>query len=209
MSVTLRSIAFTHIDRFSGSDRATTSDLSVQDVIFRIRMICNELLKPEYITKYQDNDRSAIAQCIVSYELTLVNDPDCAYITLPDFYLNLPYSRGLHRIFQRAMNLQGNPTDTEFALSLFPAIGLKTRTARYSGINICWIEGFKVKFYSLYAEPGTANNKIIVQLIVAAPDSVGEDDPLPIMPEMVTKIWDRLAEQESRPGFTATQSLAK
>lgn len=205
---TLRQIALVHIDRFSGGDRGTASELSIQDVIFRIRVICNELLKVEYYGKYQDNDRSAIAQCIASYELTLTNDPDCAYVTLPDFYLNLPYSRGLHRIFQRAYNAAGNPTDTEFALSHQPAIALKTRTARYPGLNLCWIEGYKVKFYNVYAEPGTTN-KIIAQLVVAAPDSIGEDDPLPIMPEIVPKIWDRLAQQELNPGVTASQSLTK
>lgn len=206
--ITLRQISQTIIDRLSGGDRKTGSELSVQDIVFKVRSVCNELLKAEYITKYQDADRSAVTQCVANFELTLVNDPDCAYITLPDFYLNLPWNRGIHRIFQRALNAQGNPTDTEFALSHQPAIGLKTRTARYPGINLCWVENFKVKFYGIYAEPGTTN-KVIVQLIVAAPDSIDEDSPLPIMPEMVPKIYDRIIQQELNPGFTTTESLNK
>lgn len=206
--ISLRQISQTIIDRLSGGDRKTGSELSVQDIVFKVRGVCNELLKAEYITKYQENDRSSITHCIANFELTLNNDPDCAYVTLPEFYLSLPYNRGINRIFQRAMNAQGNPTDTEFAISHQPAIGLKTRTVRYPGINICWIENFKVKFYGIYAEPGTTN-KVIVQLIVAGPDSVGEDDALPIMPEMIPRIIDRIIQQELNPGFTTTESLNK
>jgi len=207
--ITLRQISATHIDRFSAGDKGTTSELSYQDTIFKVRSICNELIKAEYISKYAENDRSAIGMCIASYELSLVNDPDCAYVNLPDFYLNLPYSRGINRVIQRSYHDVGNPTDKEFTLSHQPAIGLKTRTARMPEINICWLEGLKLKFFGLYAEPGSEADKIIVQLIVAAPDSILEDDPLPIPPELVPRVYDRLEQMEINPGLTATQSLSK
>lgn len=203
--ITLKQIASVHMDRFSGGDRKSISELTYQDVVFRIRTICNELLVATYFPKYQEGDRGAITQCIASYELTLTNDVDCAYITLPDFYVSLPYNRGIHRVFQRAKKAQGNPTGTEYTLTHHPAIGLKTRTSRYAGLKMCWVEGFKIKFYNLYAEAPGANpnvpgtNKVVVQIIVAAPDSIGENDPLPIMPEMIPKIYDRLAQMELNP----------
>jgi len=205
MSVTLKQLAATIIDRGVGGDKENKSEFTYQDVIFKLRTILNEILKPIYFEKWNENDRSAITQCIASYELTLTNDPDCAYILLPDFYMALPFNRGIHRIYQRAMKASGNPTGTEFVLSHNPAVNLKTRTARYAGINIAWVEGFKIKFYNLYAEPQGANpnvpgtNKVIVQLIVAAPDSIGENDPLPIMPEMIDKVYDRFMAMEMSP----------
>lgn len=199
--ITLRQLAFTGISRLQGGDRTTTSEYSVQDIIFKLRGICNESLKADYVTKYADSDKSAIPQCIASYELDLQNDPDCAYVTISELPINLAFNRGMHRIFQRSFHQAGNPTDKEFTLSHQPAIGLKTRTARYPTINICWQEGFKIKFFNVYAEPGTTD-KIIVQLIVAAPDSIGEDDALPIPPEWSTRILDRLAQQELNPPLT-------
>lgn len=203
--ITLKQIASQFIDRMSGGDRKASSELTYPDVIFKIRSILNELLAVSYFPKYQEGDRSAITQCIASYELTLTNDADCAFVTLPDFYLALPYNRGIHRVYQRAKKAKGNPTGTEFTLSHNPSIGLKSRTARYAGINICWVEGLKVKFYNLYAEaPGSSpnvpgTNVVILQIIVAAPDSIGETDPLPIMPEMIPKVYDRLAQMEMNP----------
>jgi len=203
--ITLRSIAARYQDMRVQGDRPNKSELSYQDIIFNIRSICNELLKVAYYEKMQEGDRSAITQCIASYELTLTNDIDCAFITLPDFYISLPFNRGVHRVYQRALKANGNPTGTEFTLSHNPSINLKTRTARYAGLNLCWVEGFKIKFYNVYAEPQGSSpnvpgtNKVIVQLIVAAPDSISESDPLPLMPEMIDKIYERLAQLELNP----------
>lgn len=198
---TLRQLAYTGIGRLQAGDRKTSSEYSVQDIIFKLRGLCNEAIKADYTWKYADNDKSAMTQCIATYELTLSNDPDTAYVTLPDFYLNLPHNRGVHRIFQRALHPEGDPTDIEFTLSHQPAIGLKTRTARYPGINVCWVEGRKIKFFNLYAEPDVTN-VIIAQLIVAAPSTVGDDDPLPLPPELAAKILDRLVFQELNPPLT-------
>lgn len=204
---TLRQLAYTGIGRLQGGDRKTQSEISVQDIIFKLRGICNEFLKADYVTKYAESDKASIAQCIASFELDLENDPDCAFVTITDLPINLAYNRGIHRVFQRSEHPSGNPTDKEFTLSDQPAVQLKTRTARYAGINICWQEGFKIKFFNVYAEPDTTD-KIIVQLIVAAPSNIGENDPLPIPPEWEPKIIDRLVQQELNPPLTV-QTAAK
>lgn len=205
--ITLKMIASTHIDRFSSGDRATDSELSYQQVVFNARSILNELLHVSYLEKWQEGDKSAITQCIASYELTLTNGPDCAQVTLPEFYINLPHNRGLHRIFQRAKKAKGFPTMTEFTLMHQPSVSMKTRTARYPGMNTAYIEGNIVKFLNIWAEsPGTnpntpGTNVIIAQLIVAAPDTIGENDALPIMPELIPKVYDRLAQMEMNPAL--------
>lgn len=188
------------MDRVAGGDRKTESELSYQDVIFRIRQICNELLKAKYLDKYQDGDRSAILNCVATYELQLQNDTvdGVTYVTLPEFYISLPYNRGVHRIFQRATKPKGDPSTKEFTLVDQPAVSLKTRTSRYPGMNFCWIEGYKVKFFNMYAEQG-ATDKVVTQLIVAAPDSVGETDPLPIPADMVQTVLDRMTQAELTP----------
>lgn len=198
---TLRQLAYTAIGRLQGGDRKTTSEYSVQDIVFKLRGICNEFLKADYATKYADSDRGAIAQCIASYELELSNDPDCAFVEISELPINLAYNRGIHRVFQRSLHPVGDPTDKEFTVVGQPAIQLKTRTARMPEINICWQEGLKIKFYNVYAEPDTTD-VIIVQLIVAAPNNIGEDDPLPIPPEWASKILDRLVQQELNPPLT-------
>ncbi len=208
--ITLRQIAAQHMDRVAGGDVPSSSPLSFQQVIFQIRQIANLVLKVSSIEKYNDGDRSAVTNCIATYELTLQNDSvdGVAFVTLPDFYISLPYNRGVHRIFQRALKQAGNPTDKEFTIMHQPAVSLKTRTARYPGMNYCWIEGFKVKFYNMYAEPG-ATNKVVSQLIVAAPDQVGEDDALPIMPETVIEILTRLAQIELNPALKVETDIRK
>lgn len=198
---TLRQLAHVGIGRIQGGDRKTSSEISVQDIIFKLRGICNEFLKADYVTKYADADRGAIAQCIASFELDLENDPDCAFVEISDLPINLAFNRGLHRVFQRSLHPSGDPTDKEFTVVGQPAIQLKTRTARMPELNICWQEGFKIKFFNVFAEPDTTD-KIIVQLIVAAPSSIGENDPLPIPPEWEPKIIDRLVQQELNPPLT-------
>lgn len=191
--VTLKQLAALYLEQRLGGDRSTDSELSYQDAVFRGRIACNHVLKISYIEKLADDDRSNIATCIVPYELTVQNDTDCAYVNLPEFFLNLAHNRGIDRVFQRKTKKKGNPTNTEFSLVHQPATNLKSRTARYPGINICWQEGFKLKFYNMYAEPGQAN-KIIVNLVVAAPDTIGENDALPITADMVDLVLKAMLE---------------
>lgn len=203
--ITLKQIAAMHMDRFAGGDRKTSSKLSYQEVVFNTRFICNELLKAEYFTKMQNGDRSNVLNCIAVYELPLQNDlvDGVAYVTLPEFYISLPYNRGVHRIFQRAKKIKGESQQsgiTEFTLVDQPAVSLRTRTLRYPGMNYCWIEGFKVKFFNMYAE-ADATNKVIAQLIVAAPDNIAETAALPIMPEIIPRVLDRLAQMELNPAL--------
>lgn len=208
--ITLRQIAAQHMDRFSGGDVKTSSELSYQEIIFQIRQIANQVLKVQYYEKWKEGDRSATTQCIATYELTLQNDTvdGLAYVTLPEFYISLPYNRGVHRIFQRALKQGGEPTEKEFTLMHTPSTSLKTRTARYPGMNYCWIEGYKVKFYNIFAEPDKTN-KLVTQVIVAAPDTVLENDALPIMPEIVPLILDRLAQMELNPALKVETEVRK
>lgn len=183
MSLTLKQIASLFIEQRLGGDRSTEDEMSYQDAIARARIACNRVLKVQYIDKLQDGDRSNIGSVIATYELTVQNDTDCAYVTLPEVPINLAHNRGIDRVFQRKKTNKGNPTKTEFTLVHNPATNLQSRTARYPGLNICWQEGFKLKFYNMYAEPGQPV-KMIVCLVVAAPDSIGESDPLPITADM-------------------------
>jgi hypothetical protein len=180
-----------YIDQKLGGDRATSDELSHQDIILRARIAANKVLKANYLDKLGDGDRSNIQMCIASYELSLQNDADCAFVTLPDFFISLAHNRGIDRIFQRKTKNKGNPSEVEFALVHQPAVNLKTRVASYPGINICWQEGFKLKFYNMYVEPNQ-QAKMIVNLVVAAPDSIGENDPLPITSDMVDLILKEL-----------------
>lgn len=191
--ITLKQLAALYIEQRIGGDRSTDDEISYQDIIKRLRGVANRVLKVSYLEKLQDGDRSNIAMCIASYELTVQNDSDCAFVILPEFFINLAHNKGIDRIFQRKRKKKGNPSETEFSLVHQPATALKTRTARYPGINICWQEGFKLKFYNMYAEPGQPN-KIIVNLVVAAPDSIGENDPLPITAEMQDLILKAMLE---------------
>lgn len=187
--ITLRKLAFQIMDDLSGGGRTTDSKLDEREVILKIRQALNEVMSLKYFEKYNEGDRSAISMYISTYKLTLLNDNDLnrAYITLPEFNASLPYNRGLHRMW-----IKSDPEQKDIVLSHQPGIGGRLRAGNVSGVIYAYQEGFSVILRNVSVEPGEEPETVVTQLIIAGPDSIGINDPLPIVPEQQSEVLKRI-----------------
>lgn len=187
---TLRSLAFQFIDDITGS-QTTDSRLDERDVILKIRQILNEVMILSAIPRLKAGDGSAITQYISTYQLTINNDPllNRAFVTLPEFYASLIYNKGIHRIFFQKDKIQDSYKDV--VLSHHPSIGNNQRAGNLANVYYAYVEGFNIYFRNLVVEP-KENPVVVVQIIVAAPDSIGINDTLPIIPEQQSEVLKRL-----------------
>lgn len=187
--ITLRKLAYLFIDEVSGGGKTTDSKLDERDVILKIRQILNEVMALKYFEKYQEGDRSAISMYISTYSLPVLHDTDLnrAYITLPEFNASLPYNRGLHRMWLKSDNDQ-----KDIVISHHPGIGGRIRAGQVADIIYAHQEGLSVIFRNMAVEPDEEPETIITQLIIAGPDSIDKNDPLPIIPEQQAEVLRRL-----------------
>lgn len=183
--ITPNNIADLFISDFSGGDQSKDSPLDRREVVLKIRSYIIPLVKGEYYNKWNEGDKSAISSIIASYELSLAKDDTSQlYLTIPEFYMTLPYNKGVHRLY-----IKGNPYN-DFYLMHNPGISGNLPHTKIKNEQSCYIEGNKIKM-----GPGcTAKkaDKIVLQLLVPAPDSVGDDEALPILQEHVHEIMKML-----------------
>jgi hypothetical protein len=179
--ITLKQISDLFIRDWSGGDPSKDSRLHPKEVIKKARVFLNTALKPEYFTKWNDGDKSAITLCIYPYELSLSTDSTGQkYVTLPEAYISLPHNKGVHRVY-----VKGNPWE-DYTIMHNPGVSGTLPHTKIKGNSFCYIEGLKI-----WMGPGATTSKadrIIAQIICAAPDAVGENDSLPVNPETVTEV---------------------
>lgn len=174
MSITLRKIAQEVLRLESGGDVSNDSQLSEGYVILMIRQASNKFLKTELFERMADDDRSAPQLMIASYEVDVVGDLPNKYIDLPDFYINLPFNKGLHAIAPIE-----DPTN-HMIPRLNPAVSRNLPCADLEPGQISyWTKGMRVYFDGDELDLG----KVLVDLVVASPDNIGPDDSLPIFAE--------------------------
>lgn len=191
--MTLKKIASLFIEQQSGGDASKDSQLSYQVIVLRIRHLLNDFIKPLILERYNDDDRSSPSNFIVNYEFTIQNDALGAYVDLTEHYIALPYNKGVYRVIHRIPSgtMLGQYVDTECTPTLQASINRNTRAGRYPTHKKYYVEGQRIRFQNIYAEPG-ATNKAIVQQIVAAPDTYGENDALPLSPDMISSVLQKL-----------------
>jgi hypothetical protein len=196
--ITLKKIAALHIEFASGGNQSKDSNLSYQDVIQRIRLYLNAYIKPLQIEKWNEDDRTPPANFLVNYEVNISNDTLGAYCDIPEYYLSMAHNKGVWRVIHRipSSTQPGTYTDTEVTPTSNASINRNTRAGRYPTHRKYVLEGMRIRFQNIYAEPG-ATNKAILQLFVGAPDSIGDSVSLPIAPEIVDQILTRLKQDIS------------
>lgn len=191
--LTLKKIAALHIEQINGGDASKDSQSSYQIVIPRIRHILNDFIKPLINERYNDDDKTVPTNFLVTYDFTVQNDALGAYVDLTESYLSLPHNRGIKRAFQR-MPVESQPgafSEYELIPTEFPEFNRNTRAGRYPTHRKYYMEGLRLRLQNISAEPGQTN-KVYVQQVVAAPDSFGENDPLPLSPEMISQVLLKL-----------------
>ncbi len=172
--ITLRQIAYQALRPESGGDISIDSNLSEAYAIRYARQAANKMLAPKVFERLSQDDRSGLQLMIVTYEVDVLGDIPAQYSNIPEFYINLPFNKGLHGI--APIDDPTNffiPRNTPSVSRNLPCADLEPDQYSF------WTVGLKA-FYDNNIDFG----KVLMYLAVAAPDSIGVDDPLPIFSEM-------------------------
>lgn len=173
MSITLRKLARQVIELESGGAQSVDSQLSEAYVILLCRQASNKFLTQDLFARMSQDDRSTLQLMIASYEVTVEGENPNKYITLPEFYINLPFNKGIHGIapVEDPTNMFVPRHNPSVSFNL-PCSDLETDQYSY------YAKGKKVFF-----DNDMDFAVVLVDLVVASPDSIAEDDVLPIYPE--------------------------
>lgn len=138
-----------------------------------VRQAANTFLGPMILDNMANDDRSTLHMLIVGYEVDVLGETTHRYSNIPEFYQRLPFNKGLKGIAPI------EEPDNEFIPRHNPTVSRNLPCGDAEQGSTYWTEGLKV-FYDKEIELG----KVLMKLLVVAPDSIGPDDPLPIFPEM-------------------------
>lgn len=192
--VTLNILQERLIRKLSGGDIPNDTPYDPAFAIEVIRDAMNEELKREILTRRggDSDDKSAVSQYIYSYSVDVQVDTVTrrAYAALPSYFLSLKYNKGIRAVIPLSASsdiLKGmiridNPTVT----SRLPHADLEQNNQGY------YTEGMTVYFMRDIKRDRI--DKVYIKLLVAAPITMGWDDPLPLTPESLGRIMD-IAEQ--------------
>ncbi len=171
--ITIRQIAQEVIRLESGGSPSNDSELNEGYVMLMVRQASNRFLKNMILENYADDDRSTIPLMVVRYEVAVAGTIPNKYITLPDFYIHLPFNKGI-----RGVAPVKDPTN-EFIPRHNPAVSRNLPCADLDpGQYSYYTEGLKI-----YFDGDFDLGKVLLKLVVASPDSIEADDPLPIYAE--------------------------
>lgn len=173
MSITVRKLAQEIIRLESGGDQSNDSQLSEGYVMTMVRQASNKFLKNMILENYAEDDRSTLPLMVVRYTVDVAGTNPNKYITLPDFYIHLPFNKGL-----RGVALVEDPTN-EGIPRHNPGVSRNLPCADLGpGEFSYYAEGYKI-----YFDDNFEYGKVLLKLVVASPDSIAADDSLPIYPE--------------------------
>jgi hypothetical protein len=173
MSISIRKLAQEIIRLESGGDKSIDSELSEGYVMLMVRQASNRFLKNMVLENLGEDDRSTLPLMVVRYTVDVEGTDPNKYITLPDFYIHLPFNKGL-----RGVALVEDPTN-EGIPRHNPAVSRNLPCADLDpGQFSYYPEGLKV-----YFDDNFEYSKVLLKLVVASPDSITDDSALPIYPE--------------------------
>lgn len=163
------------IRRISGGDQSADSTLDRREVIKILVEILNRKVKESFFESYKFGEPGVDGQYIGRFgNISITKDPDTLeyYSTLPSSYVALPNARGILQVSsmknQRDIFIISKSGNKGIYNNL-QAGGLQGRIGVYPEGNKLW-----------YDKDMSKAGNILVKLVVAGPDSIGENDPLPI-----------------------------
>lgn len=142
-----------------------------------VRQAANLFLQPMVLANLGSDDRGSLPMLIVGYQVNVLGEDTHKYITLPEFFMQLPFNRGLKGIASIE-----EPTN-EYIPRLQPGVSHSLPCADAEQQPTYWQEGLTV-----YFDKEIELGKVLVKLVVAAPDSILPDAPLPLYAEMQVPI---------------------
>ncbi|MEJ7644275.1 MAG: hypothetical protein WKF87_06750 [Chryseolinea sp.] len=197
MITTLATTAERIIRRLSGGDIPSDSPYKMEFVIEDVRDALRADLKLELLERRsgQEDDRTPITQYIATYfniPVILEAATNRTYIEIPSNYMSLKHNKGIHwvasmRTPTRKMIPIANPSVT---MNL-PHGDLERGNHGY------YVEGMKI--YSMRNLLTDKGSKLLLKLLVPAPDTWSQDDPLPVLPENISRVMDIVVGRMSNP----------
>jgi len=188
MTDTLAMIAERVIRDLSGGDIPSDSPYKMEFVIAHVRDTIREDWKLEMLNRRGggEDDRTAITQYIATFpniEVKIETSTFRAYIDLPSNYTSMKFNRGVFAISRMNQpNKRMIPVANPGVTSQLPHGDFERDNFGY------YTEGLKSFFTRDIKKDGI--DKVLLKLLVPAPDTWGINDPLPIIPENLGKIMD-------------------
>lgn len=195
--ITLRQIAGQVHRILNGGQANTDSEYDDRYTVLLIRSAINNILAIQQImTKRQiADDRSLEKMYIATYpSISVQNDSttERSYAELPDFYISLPYNRGLVQV-----SAMDKPLEPMIQIP-YPSVSNTLPCGQLQGRKGYYVEGLRIYWDELINKK--AVQKVLVKLLVAAPDSIGINDPLPITPEQITRVREMVIAEYRQEG---------
>lgn len=194
MTPTIQILAERVIRRLSGGDIPNDSPYDIDFIKADVRDAMREDLKLEILTSrdQRDNNRGAVTSYLATYppiKVLFDNVTSRAYITLPEAgYMNLKYNKGIHAVSNVKTPLKRMiPIANPGVTSNLPHADLERNNFGYyaQGNKIFWMR-------NILAEQIT---DVLVILVIPAPESIGDNDILPLLPENISRIIDMVVKR--------------
>lgn len=192
MSVTLNQLAYQIRQDISNGRPSKDTPYNIDYIILKIREALNEVLALEITRRRgngRDDDRSIPSTYIATYlDQEILNETSTGrdYVTLPDFYINLKYDKGIHAIAPMK-----NPLKTMIRIP-DPMVYSNLAAGELEGDNFgYYVEDQKAYFMKKIRD---RVDSVIIKLVVAAPDKYSVDDVLPLSPENIIQVQERVKE---------------
>ncbi len=170
--ITLRKIAFEFRRMMAGGDPGPDFHIPEAYAILLARQGLQALIRPIILDNLNQDDRSSLPMYIATYEVNVQGEVGHQFLELPEWYIRLPYNKGLHGIA---------PIEepTNFYIPRHnPQVTYNLDCADVEGQRSYYAIGMKV-----YLDKEEEKSKLLVYLVIPAPDSITEDASLPMFPE--------------------------
>lgn len=175
--ITLRKLAYEFRRMEAGGDPGPDFHIPEAYAVLLARQALQALVGAR-IFHIDPDDRSTAPMYIATYTVNVEEDASHnKYIDLPDWYIRLPFNKGLHGVAPVE-----NPTQF-YVPRRNPEVTYNLDCADAEGQKTYYVIGQRV-----YLDKQEELGKLLVYLVIPAPDSVGEDDPLPMFPEQQVEV---------------------
>jgi hypothetical protein len=177
----------------SGGDIPEDSPYKDEFVIEYIRDAMNADLEMKILQKRggDEDDKSYVSQYIATYPniaVEIESSTKRVFAELPGYFLSLKHNRGIHSVHRQA----GENKSVSLVPMIRvhnPGVSINLPHSNYEGTNFgYYLEGMRVYWMRDIIRDGVSH--VCIKLLIAAPNSIGLDDPLPILPESIGRILD-------------------
>jgi len=195
MIETLGTMAERIIRDLSGGDIPSDSPYKFEFVVEHVRDVMAEDLKLEVLQRRgasggKEDDRSPITQFIATYPDVVVKveaPTGRSYIDLPTSYPSLKFNKGIYWVSKMQ-------SQKPFIPVAYHSVVLQLSHGDFERDNQgYYVEGLKVFFLRDITKDEI--KKVLLKMIVPAADTLGPDDPLPLLPENVSRIMDAVKQR--------------